>query len=65
MEGRKLSLSTYRCSDNTPKTHRLTFDGGSDGNYVVEICKDCYQKQKKKFLISEQIDATVVKGGAP
>lgn len=57
-------LPIYRCRDDMAKICRLVFDSGSDGHYAVELCKECRQKQNKKFLISEQgLDPTTVEGG--
>ncbi|HXG13603.1 MAG TPA: hypothetical protein VNK25_00535 [Candidatus Nitrosotenuis sp.] len=45
----------FVCKCNRPKRHRLTFDGGSSGNYDLELCEPCYEQQDKKFLISESV----------
>jgi len=55
MGGKKMSLITYLCHDNLQKKYRLVFDGGSSGQYVVELCHSCYKKENKRFLISEEI----------
>lgn len=48
-------ISTFICTCNNQKTHRLIFDGGSAGQYAVELCNRCYQQQEKRFLISEEL----------
>ncbi len=52
---RKINRVTFVCPCSSEKSHRLIFDGGSTGQYVVEFCKRCYQKEDKRFLISEEI----------
>lgn len=46
---------TYECECQEQKTYRLTFDGGSSGNYVVEYCKLCYDSDDKQFMISSEV----------
>jgi len=43
----------FACKCRKHKEHKLTFDGGSSGQYQLLLCKDCYFSQDKKFLISE------------
>lgn len=43
----------FRCRCKVFKTNRLIFDGGSEGNYTIELCPKCYERQDKKFLIQE------------
>ena len=45
----------FRCRDKEFKTNRVILDGGSEGNYAVELCPKCYESQDKKFLIREEI----------
>jgi len=47
--------AVFICSCDKPKKMRLIFDGGSSGNYTVELCNSCYQKQEKKFLIKKEV----------
>lgn len=54
MERGSLSQSIFRCRCDNTKEHKLVFDGGSVGNYIVELCKKCYRLQNKQFLISEE-----------
>lgn len=54
MEGNESSISTFHCSCPKPKTRKLVFDGGSSGQYAVELCSTCYPNERKKFLISEK-----------
>lgn len=42
------------CICSRPKKHRLIFDGGVSGNYTLFFCIDCYSKEDKQFLISEE-----------
>lgn len=44
--------SEYECECTEPRVYRLTFDGGSSGNYVVEYCQKCYNEDDKQFLLS-------------
>ncbi len=55
MGGKLNSLSpTYTCTDNFAKTHRLIFDGGQQGQFILELCDRCYPKEDKQFLITEE-----------
>ncbi|MGI0008521.1 MAG: hypothetical protein ACRD92_02765 [Nitrosopumilaceae archaeon] len=47
-------ITIFQCKCQKPKMSRLTFDGGSSGQYVVEICQECYKDDDKKFLVSEE-----------
>ena len=44
----------FECRCGNPKIHKLTFDGGSSGDYILELCDDCYVFQNKEFLIDEE-----------
>lgn len=44
----------FVCRCDEPKKHRLTFDGGSTGQYQLECCKACYSKEDKKHVIKEE-----------
>lgn len=50
-----MTLTTYACHDDMQKKYRLIFDGGSSGQYAVELCPSCYGKESKRFLISEEL----------
>ncbi len=50
----KTGPSVHRCRDNLPKKHRLVFDGGPTGEYILELCKVCYYEEDKRFLIREE-----------
>jgi len=39
---------------HSPKNFRLTFTCNSTGDYVIELCKKCYDKESKEHLISEE-----------
>lgn len=41
------------CKCSEQKTHSLIFDGGSSGQYTVDVCEKCYQNEDKEFLIHE------------
>jgi len=45
----------FRCRDKEFKTNRVILDGGSEGNYTIELCPKCYTNQDKKFLIKEEV----------
>jgi len=45
----------FRCRDKESKTNRVILDGGSEGNYTVELCPKCNTKQNWKFLIKKEI----------
>lgn len=45
----------FKCLCVDEKTHRLTFDGGSEGNYDVELCLKCHKIQDKQFLVNEEV----------
>jgi len=45
----------FRCRDKKFKTNRIILDGGSEGNYTIELCPKCYDNQDKKFLIKEEV----------
>ena len=57
-------LTFFRCSCNVVKNYRLIFDGGSSGNYQVELCSNCYENQDKKFLVKEEC-ITEIEGRMP
>ncbi|MGQ0796009.1 MAG: hypothetical protein ACT4N5_07505 [Nitrosopumilaceae archaeon] len=48
------SMTTFACRCTAPKKHRLILDGGSTGFYCLDLCPSCYEKEEKKFLISEE-----------
>jgi hypothetical protein len=50
----KLNQPNFRCFCKLPKKHRLIFDGGSSGQYTIDLCKRCYRQQDKRFLIFEE-----------
>lgn len=43
------------CMCSRSKKHRLVFDGGESGNYTILLCDNCYSKEDKQFLISEEL----------
>lgn len=58
-----VKYSIFHCPCKEKKSHRLVFDGGSSGNYQVELCSKCYENQDKKFLINEENIAEIVSHG--
>lgn len=42
------------CHCSEKKYYQLRFDNGNSQDYVVTLCKTCYQKDDKKFLINEE-----------
>jgi len=45
----------FRCRDKESKTNRVILDGGSEGNYTVELCPKCNTEQNWEFLIKKEI----------
>ncbi len=45
---------TLTCYCKARKEHKLTFDGGETENYVVELCRKCYEVFDRRFLLSEE-----------
>lgn len=43
----------YSCSCSSSKKFRLTYDGGSTGEYQLELCQRCHDEKPRKFLLSE------------
>lgn len=50
----ELTLSTFTCPCKDPKKHRLILDGGSTGQYHLELCSSCYSKEDKEQVIKEE-----------
>ena len=48
------SLVFLECKCAEAKTHHLTFDGGSSGQYTVDMCEKCNLSENKSFLITSQ-----------
>ena len=44
----------YSCRCKAPKTTRIILDGGSEGNYAVDLCSKCHNQQNWKFLIKKE-----------
>lgn len=44
----------YSCG-HTPIVTRVTLDGGSTGEYVIALCKECNSKNNFKFLIRKEV----------
>ncbi len=42
----------YECECQDKKAYRLTFDGASTGQYIMEYCQKCYDSDNKLFMIS-------------
>ena len=49
-----LDLVSFECNCKRRKKFRLTFDGGSTGHYVIELCQTCHCQEDSKFLIKEE-----------
>lgn len=49
----KVTKNSFSCN-HQPKLKRLTFDGGIQGYYTLELCPSCYEKQSKRFLVNEE-----------
>ena len=47
--------SYFECNDPDPKIRRLTCRGGSIGDYSIDMCSSCYEKDDKEFVISEEV----------
>ena len=45
----------FRCKCKKSKITRMILDGGTEGNYIIEICSTCYHNHNKKFLIHEEM----------
>ena len=45
-------METFRCKDKP--IFKLILDGGICGYFALLLCKKCYVKHPKQFLISEQ-----------
>lgn len=52
-------MNLRECECKVAKKHRLVFDGGSTGNYTINLCSKCYENENKEFLISEEMLANV------
>jgi len=48
------SLVSYYCECTEPRVFRLTFRGGSSGNFELECCQKCYDEDDKQFMIKEE-----------
>ena len=48
----KLVIS--KCGCKRRKKFRLIFDGGSTGNYAIEICQKCRNKEDNNFLLKDE-----------
>ena len=51
---RKESIA-FECNCELEKKYRLTCDGDSTGNYIVEYCQSCFDSDDKQFLISTEV----------
>lgn len=40
------------CKCIEEKKHRLIFDGGTSGQYSVDVCETCYQENDTEFLVT-------------
>ena len=46
---------TRECICPHEKTHRITFDGGNSGFYIVDFCENCYLQEDKKWMIKVEV----------
>lgn len=53
-ENRSLTETVFVCTCKAVKRHQLLMDGGSFGSYILKLCRRCYSKQDKQFLIKEE-----------
>ncbi len=45
----------YECNCSEDKKFRITFDGDSTGNYVIEYCEKCYASDDHQFMVSMEM----------
>jgi len=50
----KLEKVLFECYCKKQKKFRMIFDGGSTGNYVVELCSKCRKNEDHEFLLKEE-----------
>ena len=48
-------MNSYRCKCEKKLFTRLTFDGGSSGEYVISLCEECNRSVDREFLVSEEV----------
>lgn len=49
-----MPATIFCCRCSRKKQYRLLLDGGSTGNYAVELCARCYDLEDQKFVISKE-----------
>ncbi|MCV0410100.1 hypothetical protein [Nitrosopumilus sp.] len=52
MSQKQEPIVQYECECESEKRFRITFDGGDTGDYSVEYCQSCFDKDDKQFMIS-------------
>lgn len=45
----------FKCKCKRQKKYRLLFDGGTTGQYSIELCQVCREKEYFKYLIKEVV----------
>jgi len=51
-KNQKRNFDLKKCLDSNPKTHRVTFDGGTAGVQEILLCEFCFTKSVfQKFVI--------------
>jgi hypothetical protein len=48
-------LVISKCVCKRRKKFRLIFDGGSTGNYAIELCQKCRNQEDNNFLLKEEM----------
>lgn len=44
----------YECECTEEKKFRVTYDGGSSGQYAIEFCQICFDQDDRQFMISQE-----------
>ena len=46
-------IAHFVCICKRKKTFELTFDGGSSGKYILELCRKCRLLESDEYLLKE------------
>ena len=49
------SIITFECECTTTKNHKVTFDGATSGNYIVEMCEQCFKADDGRFILLHEV----------